>query len=88
MLNMNDGIQLAAVQLIKDNFSKRHEPVIEPAKEVAGSRYAWRLKFGRIDSLEGAILGVAADISQITDAPAGLRRKSLSFLGGIRKIGC
>jgi hypothetical protein len=47
----------------------RHIPVIEPAKEVAGSRHAWRLKFGRIDQWEGAILGVSAEISQITDAP-------------------
>jgi len=47
----------------------RHIPVIEPVKEVAGSRHAWRLKFGRIDRREGAILGVSAEISQTPDAP-------------------
>ncbi len=47
----------------------RHIPVIEPAKEVAGSRNAWRLKFGRIDRREGAILGVSAEISQTSDTP-------------------
>jgi hypothetical protein len=30
--------------------------------------WGW-LKFGRIDRLEGAILGVSAKISQIPDAP-------------------
>jgi hypothetical protein len=47
----------------------RHIPVIEPAKEVAGGRHAWRLKFGRFDRREGAILGVSAEISQAPDAP-------------------
>ncbi len=51
------------------NIYIRHIPVIEPAKEVAGSRHAWRLKFGRIDRREGAILGVSAEISQTSDAP-------------------
>jgi hypothetical protein len=44
-------------------------PVIEHAKEVAGSRHAWWLKFGRIDRQEGAILGVSAGISQNSNAP-------------------
>jgi hypothetical protein len=39
------------------------------AKVAAGSRHAWWLKFGRIDRLERAILGVSAEISQISDAP-------------------
>jgi len=43
--------------------------VIEFAKETAGYRHAGWLKFGWIDRLEGAILGVSAEISQITDAP-------------------
>ena len=50
-------------------LNSQHIPVIEPAKEVAGSRHAWWLKFGKIDRREGAILGVSAEISQITDAP-------------------
>ena len=67
----------------------RHIPVIEPAKEVAGSRHAWRLKFGRIDRLEGAILGVSAETSQISDALKFERlRESLSLLAGIVKIEC
>jgi hypothetical protein len=41
------------------------------AKVAAGSQHAWWQKFGRIDRLEGAILGVSAEISQISDA-AGL----------------
>jgi len=49
------------------NWSTQHIPVIEPAKEVAGSRHAWRLKFGRIDRREGAILDVSAEISQDSD---------------------
>jgi len=44
----------------------RHIAVIEPAKEAAGYRYAWRLNFDWIDRLEGAILGVSAEISQIS----------------------
>jgi hypothetical protein len=44
---------------------------------------------GRIDWREGAILGVSEGISQISNAiRAGRCRESLSFLGGIRKIGC
>jgi len=39
------------------------------AKVAAGSRHAWWLKFGWIDHLEGAILGVSAETSQISDAP-------------------
>jgi hypothetical protein len=39
------------------------------AKVAAGNRYAWWLKFDRIDRREGAILGVSAEISQISDAP-------------------
>jgi hypothetical protein len=59
------------------------------AKEAAGSRHAWWLKFGRIDRLEGAILGVSSEISQISDAPGldGVVNLFL-YLGGIRKIGC
>jgi len=38
-------------------------------KEAAGNRHAWWLKFGRIDRLEGAILGESAKTSQISDAP-------------------
>jgi hypothetical protein len=34
---------------------------------VAGSRHAWRLKFGKIDRREGAILDVSAEISQDSD---------------------
>jgi len=48
------------------------EPVIETSKEAAGSRHAWRLKFGRTGRtgrMEEAILGVSAKISQISDAP-------------------
>ena len=41
------------------------------AKVAAGSQHAWWQKFGRIDRLEGAILGVSAKFSQISDA-AGL----------------
>jgi hypothetical protein len=43
---------------------------------------------GRNDRLEGAILGVSAAISQISNAP-GLDGvvNILSFLGGIRQIG-
>ena len=47
----------------------RHTPAIKPARKAAGYRHAWWLKFGRIDRLEGAILGVSAEISQISDAP-------------------
>jgi hypothetical protein len=36
------------------------------AKVAAGKRYAWWLKFDRIDRLEGAILGVSTEISQIS----------------------
>jgi hypothetical protein len=44
---------------------------------------------GRTDRREGAILGVSAGFSQISDAIRAERlRESLSFLGGIRKIGC
>jgi hypothetical protein len=43
--------------------------VIEPAKVATSSRHAWWLKIGRIDRLEGAISGVSAEISQISDAP-------------------
>jgi hypothetical protein len=39
------------------------------AKVTAGSRHTWWLKFGWIERLEGAILGVSAEISQISDAP-------------------
>jgi len=39
------------------------------AKVAAGGRHAWWLKFSRIDRWEGAILGVSAEISQISDAP-------------------
>jgi len=39
------------------------------AKVAAGSRHAWWLKFGRIDRLEGAILCVSTEISQISDVP-------------------
>jgi len=39
------------------------------AKVAAGSWHAWWLKYGRIDRLEGAILGVSVEISQISDAP-------------------
>jgi len=46
-----------------------HIPVIEPAKEAAGYRHAWWLKFGRIDQREGAILGVSAGVSQNSDSP-------------------
>ncbi len=45
----------------------RHIPVIEPAKEAAGSRYAWWLKFGRIDRREQAISRALAGICQISD---------------------
>jgi len=40
-----------------------------PAKVAAGSRHAWWLEFGRIDRREGAILGVSAEISQISGVP-------------------
>ncbi|MCZ6667569.1 MAG: hypothetical protein O6932_02740, partial [Gammaproteobacteria bacterium] len=59
---------LAAVQNSRINFCFRHIPVIEPVKESAGCRHAWRLKIGRIDRWKGAILGVAAGISQISNA--------------------
>ncbi len=36
---------------------------------AAGNRYAWWLKFDRIDRWEGAILDVSTEISQISDAP-------------------
>jgi len=36
------------------------------AKVAARSRHAGRLKFGRIERQEGAILGVSADTSQIS----------------------
>ncbi len=44
---------------------------------------------GRIDRREGAILGVSAEISQITDAP-GLDGvvNIFNLLAGIVKIGC
>jgi len=51
-----------------DRLNPQHIPVIEPAKEAAGCRHAWRLKIGWIDRREGAILGVLAGISQISDA--------------------
>ncbi len=56
---------------------------------AAGSWHAWWPKFGRIDPLEGAILGVSAEISQISDAP-GLDGvvNIFIYLGKIRKIGC
>jgi len=40
-----------------------------PAKEAAGNRHAWWLKFGWIDQREEAILRVSAGFSQISDAP-------------------
>jgi hypothetical protein len=39
------------------------------ARAVAGSRHVWWLKFGGIDRQEGAILGVSAEISQISGVP-------------------
>lgn len=44
---------------------------------------------GRIDLLEGVILGVSAGISQLSGVPGlgGLANLFLN-LGGIRKIGC
>jgi len=39
------------------------------AKVVAGSRHAWWLKFGWNDQREGAIPGMSAEISQISDVP-------------------
>jgi hypothetical protein len=39
------------------------------ARTAAGSRHPWWLEFDWIDRLEGAILGVSAEISQISDAP-------------------
>jgi len=39
------------------------------AKEAAGSRPAWWLIVVGLTGGEGAILGVSAEISQITDAP-------------------
>jgi len=39
------------------------------ANVAAGSRHAWWLKFGRIDPLGGAILGVSGEISQISNHP-------------------
>jgi hypothetical protein len=66
---MNGGFRLTAVQPTSRNFSDRHKPVIEPARKAVGYRDAWWLKIGWIDRLEGAILGVLAEISQISDAP-------------------
>jgi len=66
--NDRQDFRKAAIQTFNREVRKRHIPVIEPAKEVAGSRHAWWLEFGRIDRLEGAILGVSAETSQISDA--------------------
>ena len=66
-------------------FCFRHTPDIVAEKELA----CLVAKFDRIDRREGAILRVSEGISQISIAiRAGRLRESLSFLGGIRKIGC
>ena len=63
---------------------KNHNADTYAIVDFAKNRQAWVQ--GR---QEGAILGVSAESSQISDAiRAGRRRESLSFLGGTRKIGC
>jgi hypothetical protein len=47
-------------------FDPVNSPVLR-AKVEAGSWHAWWLKFDRIDRLEGAILGVSTEISQISE---------------------
>jgi hypothetical protein len=49
-------------------FDPVNSPVLR-AKVAAGSWHAWWPKFGRIDPLEGVILGVSAGISQISGVP-------------------
>ena len=56
-------------QVSNISSGSRHIAVIEPAKEAAGYRHAWRLKFDRIGQREEAILRVSAGFSQISDAP-------------------
>jgi len=53
------------------------------AKVAADSWHTWWLKFGRIDRLEGAILGVSVEISQNSDAPVlyGVANLFLNFVG-------
>jgi hypothetical protein len=49
-----------------DRLKWQHIPVIEPAKEVAGSRHAWWLKFDRIGRLEGVPkVGALGDIGRV-----------------------
>jgi hypothetical protein len=52
------------------------------AKVAADSLHTWWLKFGRIDRLEGAILGVSVKISQISVAPGldGVANLFLNFV--------
>jgi hypothetical protein len=38
------------------------DPINPKRKLAAGSRHAWWLKFGRIDRLEEAILGMSVEI--------------------------
>ncbi len=80
--HLYQSVAKAAVQIQPGNFDLvpkgdprnlnvsgclRHIPVIEPAKEAAGSRHAWWLKFGRIDRREQAISRALAGICQISD---------------------
>jgi hypothetical protein len=57
-----------------------------PVKEAAGNWHAWWLKSGRTDRREGAILGMPAEISQISHAPGLDCVVNLFFLiGGMVK---
>ena len=56
------------------------------AKVAACNWHAWWLKFGRIDQLEGAILGVSVEINQISDAPRlGCVVNIFLYLGEIKE---
>jgi hypothetical protein len=54
-----------------------------------GSRLGLVADCGRNDRWEGAILGLTAEISQISGVPGlGVVVNLFLYLGGIRKIGC
>jgi hypothetical protein len=60
---------------------------LPPAKEMAGYRHGWWLKFDWIDRRKGTIYeSVRGDGSDFECSRTGRRLESLSLLGGIMKI--
>ncbi len=68
-LDLNSCFQIAVIPDQGQLGKFWHKPAIEAAKEVAGYRHACRLRFDWFDWRKGVILGVSAEISQISDAP-------------------